>query len=658
MAAHPVIRMGCYTDWYPMVYQDKDGAVKGILIDVLSLLEKKSGFKFTYVPIKGDSSIAALKNKVQDIELFIAVVATQDRLHDKSLVLSQGYITNNRAFAGRKGENFDITKHYKVVIPANIKGSAAFLKENYPQFEITSLPTLEDCLRAVLNGKADAAFQNSYIMGAVLQHPEFDGLTIWDVSKQMGGYFYLAGRSDLNPLLLSVLNKYIDGLAPDDVQAIIHKHTSNMVVDYTATDLLHKYSLTIEIAAVLLLLILALVAGSILANRRHIATLNSRNQELKNAMQQANLASRAKSDFLSRMSHELRTPINVITGMTQIARNNLDDSRSVGDSLTEIEQASQMLLNVINDVLDMSAIEHQQMKVAELPLDLQQMLAPIVTIYQRQCQLKNINFQLEQQLDTLPPLLGDSKRLTQIILNLLSNAVKFTPRGGTITLSVLKQRLIGGRQYLELAVADTGIGMSEEFRERLFKPFEQESPATFEEFGGSGLGLSITLNLVKLMGGTINATSKEGKGTTFTVNLPLKVASTTAPAQVAAQEPAVILPPGALQGKHLLLAEDNIINQKVVLGLLKDTGATITTADNGQLALELFQKSAPHTFDLILMDIQMPVLNGYETTQEDPQQRPGGQRHHSYHRPVRQRFHGRRVQIFGRRYERPHRQAY
>jgi signal transduction histidine kinase len=159
-----------------------------------------------------------------------------------------------------------------------------------------------------------------------------------------------------------------------------------------------------------------------------------------------------------------------------------------------------MLLNVINDVLDMSAIEHQQMKVAELPLDLQQMLAPIVTIYQRQCQLKNINFQLEQQLDTLPPLLGDSKRLTQIILNLLSNAVKFTPRGGTITLSVLKQRLIGGRQYLELAVADTGIGMSEEFRERLFKPFEQESPATFEEFGGSGLGLSITLNLVKLMG--------------------------------------------------------------------------------------------------------------------------------------------------------------
>jgi signal transduction histidine kinase len=617
VASHPVIRIGCYTEWYPLVYQDKAGAIKGILIDVMQIIEKKSGLKFTYVPIKGDSSIAALKNKVQDIDLFLAVVATKARRQDKDLVLSQGYFTNNRAFAGRKNETFDITKPYKVVIPANIKGSAAFLKENYPQFEISTLPTLEACLRAVQNGKADAAFQNSYIMGAVLQHPEFDDLTIWDVSRQIGDYFYLAGRGDLNPLLLSVLNKYIDGLAPDDVQAIIHKHTANTAVDYTLKDLLRKYSLTIEIAAVLLLLILALVAAGILANKRHIATLNARNQELKAAMKQAHLASQAKSDFLSRMSHELRTPINVITGMTQIARKNLGDSRSVSDSLTEIEQASQMLLSVINDVLDMSAIEHQQMKVAELPLDLQQMLAPILTIYQRQCQLKNINFHIEQELENLPPLLGDGKRLTQVILNLLSNAFKFTPRGGTITLSVVKQRLIGGRQYLELAVADTGIGMSEAFRQRLFKPFEQESPATFEKFGGSGLGLSITQNLVKLMDGTINVVSAEGKGTTFTVNLPLKVAAAAAPAAPAVKlEPDAILPPGSLQGKHLLLAEDNIINQKVVLGLLKDTGAAITTADNGQLALELFQKSGPHTFDLILMDIQMPVLNGYETAQK------------------------------------------
>lgn len=616
LATNPDIRIGCYTDWYPLVYQDKDGAVKGILIDVLGLIEKKSGLKFTYVPIKVDSAITALKDKVQDIDLFIAVVATKARLQDKSLVLSQGYITNNRAFAGRKGETFDITKHYKVAIPENIKGSATFLNDNYPQFEISYLPTLEDCLQAVLNGKADTAFQNSYIMGAMLQHPEFDNLAIWDVSRQMGDYFYLAGRSDMEPLLMSILNKYIDALSTDDVQAITHKHTSNIAVDYTLADLLHKYALTIKIATVLLLLILALVTAGILANKRHIATLNTRNQELGNAIKQANLASRAKSDFLSRMSHELRTPINVITGMTQIARKNIGDSHSVGDSLTEIEQASQMLLSVINDVLDMSAIEQQQMKVAELPLDMNQMLEPIITIYNRQCQLKAINLKVIKELDSLPPLLGDGKRVTQIILNLLSNAFKFTPRNGTITLSILKQRLIGDRQYLRFSVTDTGIGMSQEFKERLFKPFEQESAATFEKYGGSGLGLSITQNLVKLMDGDITATSKEGQGTTFIVNLPFKVAPTVAPSAAAPLEPKDILPPCSLQGKHLLLAEDNIINQKVVLGLLKDTGATISTADNGQLALELFQKSAPHAFDLILMDIQMPILNGYEAAQK------------------------------------------
>ena len=616
---NPVIHIGYYAEWYPLAYQDKDSqTANGILIDILKLIEQKSGLKFSYVPIKENSAIDALKNKEQNIDLFIAVVATKERLQDKSLILSQGYITNNRAFAGRKGENFDVRKHYKVAIPVNIKGSGTFLKDKYPQFEIINYPTLEDCLRAVLNGKADTAFQNSYIMGAILQHPEFDGLTIWDVSRQIGGSFYLAGRSDMEPRLMPILNKYIDALSPDEVQSIIHKHTSNTTVDYTSADLFHKYALTIKIAVVLLFFILALAAAIILANKRHIATLNTRNQELRDAIKQTNLANSAKSDFLSRMSHELRTPINVITGMTQIARKNLGDEHSVADSLTEIEQASQMLLNIINDVLDMAAIEHQQMKVAELPLDINQMLEPVITIYRRQCQIKAINFKVEKQLDNLPSLLGDSKRITQIILNLLSNAFKFTPHGGTITMSVFKQRLIGGRQYLQFSIADTGIGMSTKFMERLFKPFEQESASTFEKYGGSGLGLSITLNLVKLMDGDITATSTEGQGTTFTVNLPFKVDMTATPivGTPADREPSAILPPQSLQGKHLLLAEDNLVNQKVVLGLLKDTGAIITTADNGQLVLDLFQKAAPHTYDLILMDIQMPVLNGYEAAKK------------------------------------------
>jgi signal transduction histidine kinase len=613
-----VIRVGCYTDWYPLVYHDKTtDTTKGILIDILQMIAQKSGLKFEFVPINEDSAITALKNKTENIDLFIAVVATKDRLQDSSLVLSHKYFPNARAFAGRKGETFDIRKSYRVAIPVNIKGSGNFLQENFPQFQINYYPNLEDCLRAVRDGKVDAAFQNSYLVTAMLQHPEFDKLTIWDVSSQIGGAFYMAGLSNLNPQLISILNKYIDNLPLDDVQAIISKNTALATINYSFMDLCYKYSLPLEIAALFIILIIIVIVAYGISNKRHIETLNIRNKELLDAITQANLASQAKSDFLSRMSHELRTPMNVILGMTQVAREHLGETKNVFDCLTDIEQSSQILLNVINDVLDMSAIEHSQMKIASLPFDIDQMLDPILKIYTRQCLTKEIHLKVVKEMDDMPPILGDSKRVAQIILNLLSNAVKFTPRGGTITLSVLKQRLIAGRQYMQFSVADTGIGMSEAFRERLFKPFEQESAATFEKYGGSGLGLSITLNLVKLMDGDINATSKEGVGTKFTVNLPFGVAEGEALAKfkaTAAKDPSTILAPNSLQGKHILLVEDNIINQKVVLGLLKPLGATFSTADNGQIAVDMFIKAEPHTYDLILMDIKMPVLNGYEAT--------------------------------------------
>jgi signal transduction histidine kinase len=614
-----VIRVGCYNNWYPLVYHDKStDTTKGVLIDILQMIAQKSGLKFEFIPINDDNAITALKNKTENIDLFIGVVATKDRLQDNTIVLTHKYFPNTRAFAGRKGETFDIRKPYKVALPVNIKGSGNFLQENFPQFKIVYYPTLEDCLRAVRDGQVDTAFQNSYLVTAMLQHPEFADLTIWDVSSQIGGAFYMAGRSDLNPQLLSILNKYIDNLPPDDVRAIISKNTARSTIDYSFTDLYYKYSLPLEIAAAFILLIIAGIVAYGITNKRHIETLNLRNKELLDAITQANLASQAKSDFLSRMSHELRTPMNVILGMTQVAREHLQDSKNVADCLTDIEQSSQILLNVINDVLDMSAIEHSQMKIASLPFDIDQMLEPILKIYTRQCISKEVRLDVVKEMDDMPPLLGDSKRVAQIILNLLSNAVKFTPRGGTITLSVLKQRLISGRQYMQFCVADTGIGMSEAFRERLFKPFEQESAATFEKYGGSGLGLSITLNLVKLMDGEINATSKEGVGTKFTVNLPFAVAEGAALTKfktTASQDPSSILGPNSLQGKHILVAEDNIINQKVVLGLLKPLGATFATADNGQIAVDMFTKAEPHTYDLILMDIKMPVKNGYEATE-------------------------------------------
>jgi signal transduction histidine kinase len=333
---------------------------------------------------------------------------------------------------------------------------------------------------------------------------------------------------------------------------------------------------------------------------------------LQSAVEQAETANRSKSEFLARMSHEIRTPLNAIIGLSTIARHYKGDPKKVDDCLSKIDSSSQVLLNLINDILDMSAIENNKIKMAFAPFDLSATLNNLRNIYLPQCQSKKITLITDFDLsDTM--VIGDELRVSQIFLNLLSNAFKFTDEGGEIHFEAHQSSLQEKKAYYRFIVKDNGVGMSEEMQKRLFKPFEQENAETAQKYGGSGLGLSIVKSLVEMMEGTISAFSKQKEGTTFTVDLPFLLQENQNQRKPS-EKKGTASPAYDFQGARILLAEDNAINREIASELLKMVHLVCDCVNNGKEAVAAFSQAKEGTYQLILMDIQMPVMNGYEAT--------------------------------------------
>ncbi|MEW4414154.1 ATP-binding protein [Clostridium sp. AN503] len=333
-------------------------------------------------------------------------------------------------------------------------------------------------------------------------------------------------------------------------------------------------------------------------------------ERISAAVVAAEQANAAKSSFFSNMSHDMRTPMNGIVGMTAIAKNNLDNRDRVLDCLNKIEFSSNHLLGLINDVLDMSKIESGKLALTSDPFQLPELFWELEAILKSQCDDRKQTLTFDIQIRH-KRVLGDALRIKQILMNLLSNAVKFTPQGGSITLTVREQEQRRAECALyQFSVEDNGIGMSPEFLKTVFTPFERAADSVVRQTEGTGLGMAITKNLVSAMGGQISVKSKEGCGTTFLVDLELELQEKSLMEQPDQEpEPATGI---SFAERRFLLAEDNAINQEIAVELLNGYGAEVEVADNGKQALERFIKSTPGYYDAILMDIQMPVMNGYE----------------------------------------------
>ena len=332
--------------------------------------------------------------------------------------------------------------------------------------------------------------------------------------------------------------------------------------------------------------------------------------ELLIAAKKAEAANEAKTEFLQRMSHDIRTPINGICGMIDVADHYVDDMEKQAEYRTKVKEASNLLLELVNDVLDMSKLESGEVVLEEIPFNLSKIAEEVLIVIEQMAAERNIRIVWEKKEITHRDFIGSPGYVKRVMMNILSNAVKYNRENGQIYISCME---IPSKQpemtTMEFVCHDTGIGMADEFQKHIFEPFAQEHAGSRTKFAGTGLGMPITKKLVEKMDGTITFESKEGVGTTFVIRVPFKIDS-----DADNREEQKEVSEKSIKGLHILLAEDNELNMEIAEFLLQNEGADVTKAWNGQEAVELFEKSRSGEFDVILMDIMMPVMNGYDAT--------------------------------------------
>ncbi len=381
------------------------------------------------------------------------------------------------------------------------------------------------------------------------------------------------------------------------------------------TEVFHNLPLSVTVVIFLYFLIFSLfLFWRYKANQEHqkqeLEKEEKYNAELLIAAKKAEVANRAKTEFLQRMSHDIRTPINGICGMVDMAEHYADDVEKQSEYREKVKSASHLLLEMLNDVLDMSKLESGEVMLEEIPLNLSSIFEEVLVVIEQMAAEQNIRIMWEEKEIIHRNLIGSPGYVKRILMNILSNAVKYNKENGNIYISC--REIVSDQSemtMIEFTCRDTGIGMTEAFQKQIFEPFAQEHAGSRTKFAGTGLGMPITKKLVEKMGGTIFFESKEGAGTTFVIRIPFKIDQ-----DADEREEQEDVSGKSIKGLHILLVEDNDLNMEIAEFMLQNEGAAVSKAWNGQEAVEIFRNSVPGEFDAILMDIMMPVMNGYEAT--------------------------------------------
>ncbi len=716
-------------DWYPFEYFDEDtNAFTGLIIDIYRKIEELTGLSFTFT--------IANRFEGQTNDIIASFPHTMEAAQEAGYNLSEPYLSFPLIAVSKGPYNLAEGKTAVVPGPFPFDDFKAFNNWNPVRYA-----TNTECLEAVLKGEADQAIINSYSASYELKKSKYRSLEssiVYDTSFEI----CTALNKNLDPRFFNIINKALTHITRAETNDLIIKNTLrtnkinlSTIIDQMPFDVILVFVIILSATVILIIL---LSAKNV---RRNLEV--EKNKQLRDALAAAEKANAAKGQFTSRISHEIRSPLNAVIGYMNIAKTISYDNSKVGDCLTKAEYAARHLLSILNDVLDMSSIESGKIHISHIPFNIREVITSLTMLFYNQAKQKGVELIVQLNGIESEMLIGDQLRLSQILTNLLSNAVKFTPKGGTVNFIVSEDFSSNNTIHVRFIVTDTGIGIRKEFLERIFKPFEQQDVNISSSYGGSGLGLSISKNLVSLMNGAIQVESTEGEGSSFTVTLPfdighsqkesinknfsdlkaLVVQNESATREyikqllencgieyvkaysiqeayqaiheshihnsvfdfciydvndfneedltiirrlkrtegsemliivVSAYEHSRLEKEGleagvskfiskplfrsimfntlmevfgsytpkntseghniSFKGKKVLIAEDNDMNTEIAVEILKRYDIETVCVKNGQEALDRFNTSDDSEFDVILMDIQMPLLDGYEAT--------------------------------------------
>lgn len=596
IAEKGIVTVAVPESWHPIYcvnnYSDHH---RGMLPELIEGITSFCGMQFNFVYTETyEESIRMVQQGEADV--LGIYLGSDEQAFSEDLVLSRPYISLGNMVLKNKSVSYP----RKDLTCGILKGRT--LPASFEASEIRTYETISELVRAVNSGEVDYIYGASAMMEQEMQNHRYVNVVPVTQASDSTNVSFAIPRP-VTPELLTVLNKSIGNISTKERAAMLDRNLVSVgYSNLTLQDLIYANPL----AFILILgsfLLLATATVLLIVRSRMKSTL------MQSRLDAAEAKSLAKSEFLSKMSHEIRTPMNAIVGLADLACMEQDIPPKIGEKLKKIRSSSEYLLSLINDILDMSRIENDKMVIEQHSFSLSALLDELQGMMSLQAEQKGLKFQGFFQI-AHDRLLGDSLRLRQILTNLLSNAIKFTPKDGKVILQVEETACDGQTADYRFSVQDTGVGIPQEDQQRIFAAFEQLVTFTSRS-AGTGLGLPISHSIAKLMGGDLQVKSEQGKGSEFytTLKFPLDTGETQ-PGPVSSGQDK------SLKGVRVLLAEDNDLNAEIAQELLAIQGVEVCRAVNGQEAVDLFTSSSPGDFQIILMDIRMPVKDGHEATRE------------------------------------------